>query len=181
MTISLSISSLLPALIEYYQRPYADVSPLGTYPIVFQGIGGTLSILGAKWLGTRPVLIFDSALTVASTIWAATSRGEVRGLYSHIAARCFICLGIGGAETLGPLILQDLNYIHTRNTQIAMIWAFSGVVSSAGGIASTYITAALNWRWFDHIINIISIIALILIVLFVPESSWARTESDLRM
>lgn len=180
MLQSIGIGSILPTLIEYYHTvPPSKATQLGTYPTVFAGIGALIAIIVSRGIGTRPVLIFSSALAVASIIWAAVSHGKDRGIDSHIAARCFIFLGIGGAETMVAQVIQDIHYIHLRNTKISTVWAFSGVVAATGGILSTYIVSALSWRAMYHIFNIIPIIALILIVAFVPETSWLRTKKDL--
>ncbi|CAK7228826.1 hypothetical protein SBRCBS47491_007042 [Sporothrix bragantina] len=186
MTACNSVGPLVPTFDMYYANvPLGEVPPstqtvsqLATFPSLFIGVGAIISVILCRWLGTRPVLILSSALVVASTTWAATSHGKGLGLYSHIAARCFMGLGTGAVESLVPLILQDMYYIHNRNTQIAIIWAWGGVVSGALGSASTYIVQHIGWRWFYWILDIISCVALAMIILVVPETTFPRTEAE---
>lgn len=105
---------------------YQTSSQLGTLPSLFVGVGGILSVLLAQCTGTRFVMVLDSALLVATLVWCAAAHGAARGLYSHIAARCIMGLCVGSVESLVPLILRDLHYVHERNSRIVAMWA-SGV------------------------------------------------------
>ncbi|KAL1887283.1 hypothetical protein Sste5346_010314 [Sporothrix stenoceras] len=185
MTACNSVGPLVPTFDMYYsnvpgQQPPSTqtVSQLATFSSLFIGVGAIISVILCRWLGTRPVLILSSALVVASTTWAATSHGKDLGLYSHIAARCFIGLGTGAVESLVPLILQDMHYIDDRNTQFAIIWAWGGVMSGALGAASTFIVQHIGWRWFYWILDIISCAAFVMIILVVPETTFPRTEAE---
>ncbi|KAL3259631.1 hypothetical protein ABHI18_005227 [Aspergillus niger] len=186
LAVTTSLSPIIPTLIQYYgaiggasHPPMQDVLNLGTYPTLFGGIGAILTILTARWIGTRPVLIFSSALLFFSTLWSAVSKGRDRGLYSNIAARCFVGLGTGAYESVVPLILQDINFIHQRNRALAFVLGSGGMAGAIFGALSTYIVAGFNWRSLFWIINIITGIGMILIILFVPETTWPRRMSDL--
>lgn len=180
-----AMSPIIPSLIKYYAMwdgpapTMQTITNLATYPTLCGGVAAIIGVITARWIGTRPVLSFSAALLFFSTIWACVSDGKDRGLYSHIAARCFVGLGSGAFETVVPLIVQDLNYIHRRNTLIALVWGVGGAVSAVFGTASTYIVEVLGWRWFFGIINIVSGIGMILILFVVPETSWIRTVRDL--
>ncbi|KAF1812566.1 MFS general substrate transporter [Eremomyces bilateralis CBS 781.70] len=155
------------------------ISQLGTLPSLFVGLGGILSILGAQLTGTRLMMVLDAAIVVVCLCWAAASNGKDHGLYSHIGARCVLGLGVGAVESLAPLIIQDINYVHNRNSKLAVLWSTGGIVGTGLGIASTYIVSALSWRWYYWILAFIGATALVLIGLVIPETSWARTEADL--
>lgn len=89
-------------------------------------------------------------------------------------------LGVGAVESLMSLMMQSLNYIHSRNSRLALIWAAGGVANSALGIASTTIVAEVgNWRWYIWVMFFISAASLVLIILFVPETSFPRSQEDL--
>jgi len=51
--------------------------------------------------------------------WAGFSRS----LESHIAARCVQAVGAGAVEALIPLIIQDIVFIHQRNTAMSSVWS----------------------------------------------------------
>jgi MFS family permease len=186
LAVTTSLSPIIPTLIQYYgaiggpNHPSpTDVMNLGTYPTLFGGIGAILSLLAARWIGTRPVLILSSALLFLCTLWSAVSRGKDRGLYSNIAARCFVGLGTGAYESVVPLILQDINFIHQRNRALSLVLGSGGMAGAIFGALSTYITAGLDWRSLYWIINILNALAFILIVFFVPETTWSRRMVDL--
>jgi len=102
----------------------AAVSMLGSLPSLFIGVSNFISIPLAEAYGRRPVMLFLAALSFLCLPWAATSHG----LPSHLAARCFQALGTGAVESLVPLIMQDMSFVHERNKFIGMLWA-SGVCS----------------------------------------------------
>ncbi|KAL2825520.1 major facilitator superfamily domain-containing protein, partial [Aspergillus pseudoustus] len=185
LAVTTSLSPIIPTLIAYYgaigtpgQPSPQDVMNLGTYPTLFGGIGAIISLLLARWKGTRPILILFSALLFFSTLWSAVSRGKSRGLYSNIAARCFIGLGTGAYESVVPLVLQDINFIHQRNRALSLVLGSGGMAGAIFGALSTYIVAGLDWRALYWIINVLNAIGLVLIVLFVPETTWPRRIVD---
>jgi MFS family permease len=98
------------------------VSMLGSLPSLFIGVSNFISIPLAEAYGRRPVMLFLAGLSFLCLPWAATSHG----LSSHLAARCFQALGTGAVESLVPLIMQDMSFVHERNMFIGMLWA-SGV------------------------------------------------------
>ncbi|KAL2832206.1 major facilitator superfamily domain-containing protein [Aspergillus pseudoustus] len=160
-------------------RPsYQTISQLGTLPSLFVGVGGILSVLLAEWIGSRLVMVLDSAMVVASLAWCAASNGAQRGLYSHIAARCVLGLAVGSVESLVPLMLRDIHYVHQRNSRIGAMWAVGGTCGAVIGIVSTYIVAALSWRWFYWILTIASGVCFIMVLLFIPETTWPRAPGD---
>ena len=138
MTCANSIGVITPALTVYYSQvpnpPSSQlINELGSFASLFIGIGAILSIIAAQAVGTRVVLIIEAAIATFGMLWSALSDGPDRGLRSNIAARCFMSLGVGAVESLMPLMIQSLNYIHSRNSRLALIWAIGGVATSALG------------------------------------------------
>lgn len=185
MTCANSIASIIPDLTIYYSQvpkpPSSQlINDLGSFPSLFIGIGAIISVILAQGIGTRPVLILDAIITTFGMLWSAVSHGDSdRGLRSNIAARCFMSLGVGAVESLIPLMMQSLNYIHSRNSRLSLIWAAGGIANAVLGILSTYIVAALDWRWYIWILFIISAVSTVLIIFLVPETTFPRTASDL--
>lgn len=101
------------------------ISLLGSLPSLFVGLANFFTIPLANAIGRRPVMLLSAALSFLMLPWAAKSTS----LESHLAARCFQALGTGAVESLVPLILQDMSFIHERNKYIALLWA-SGVSST---------------------------------------------------
>jgi MFS family permease len=95
---------------------------LGSLPSLFVGLANFFTIPLANAIGRRPVILISAALATLTLPWAAKSSN----LSSHLAARCFQGLGTGAVESLVPLILQDMSFLHERNKFIGILWA-SGV------------------------------------------------------
>jgi MFS family permease len=104
---------------------YQEISQLGTLPSLFVGLGGCLTVPVAVAVGTRPTILLCGILSFCCVIWAAVSSGPDHGLDSHIAARCVLGLGAGAIESVAPLIIQDLNFVHHRNSRFSVLWSFS--------------------------------------------------------
>jgi MFS family permease len=100
----------------------SQVSLLGSLPSLFIGLANFITIPLANAIGRRPMILLSSGLAFVVLPWAATSTS----LQSHLAARCIQALGTGAVESLVPLILQDMSFLHERNKYISMLWA-SGV------------------------------------------------------
>ncbi|KAF1808142.1 MFS general substrate transporter [Eremomyces bilateralis CBS 781.70] len=153
----------------------AQVSMLGSLPSLFLGLANFFTIPLANAIGRRPVMLLSAVLAAATLPWAAGSTS----LESHLAARCIQALGTGAIESLVPLILQDMSFIHERNKYIGFIWASGGVMACGLGIASSRIVADLGWRWFYWIMTIPAGLAFILIFVFVPETKFPRSQKSL--
>jgi hypothetical protein len=102
---------------------YQQISQLGTLPSLFVGLGGCFTVPIAMAIGTRPTILTCAILALVCIIWGAASKGADRGLWSHLGARCVLGLSAGAIESLGPLIIQDLNFIHHRNSRFAILWS----------------------------------------------------------
>lgn len=183
MTAATSIGGIIPALSKYYMQdgPISrqEMSELGTFPMFMMGLGCIFFVFVGQTIGARPALIMSAGLSFGGSVWAAASVGPRHGLYSHIAARCFLGFAAGGAESLGPFILQGLHYVHVRNTHIATSFAGGGAVAAILGSTATYIVDGTGWRWFYGLLAAICLLGLVLVVAVVPETTWPRNLQDL--
>ncbi|KAL8303352.1 hypothetical protein RB597_005094 [Gaeumannomyces tritici] len=100
-------------------------------------------------------------------------------LGSHLAARAVQGLGAGAVEALIPLMLQDMFFLHERNTWMSTIVSSQGVIIIALGIASPYIAANHSWRWIYRVTTGFGAVAWALLLLFLPEARWARSKEEL--
>jgi MFS family permease len=95
------------------------ISMLGTLPAVFIGLSSFVSIPLSEALGRRPVMLGLSVMAFFPLLWAASSQS----LPSHLAARCIQAFGAGAIESLVPLVMQDISFIHERNRFMSTVWA----------------------------------------------------------
>ncbi|KAL8330933.1 hypothetical protein RB593_001737 [Gaeumannomyces tritici] len=120
------------------------------------------------------VLCFFGALALSAEVAALSP-----SLGSHLAARAVQGLGAGAVEALIPLMLQDMFFLHERNTWMSTIVSSQGVIIIALGIASPYIAANHSWRWIYRVTTGFGAVAWALLLLFLPEARWARSKEEL--
>ena len=87
-----------------------------------------------------------------------------------LAARCLQGIGAGAVETLIPLIVQDVMFIHQRNRAMSTIWAAQGLIIVSLGIASPTIVVTITWRFLYSLTSGIAFLAWIGIFFLAPET-----------
>ncbi|KAK4033939.1 MFS general substrate transporter [Parachaetomium inaequale] len=157
-------------------EPLSRVNLLVSLPVVLAGVANYLLVPASVAFGRRIVLIFCGLLATFSTIWSGLSTS----LSSHIASRCFQALGAGAVESLIPLIVQDMTFIHQRSRALSLVWASQGLVTISLGIGSSYIVARISWRWLYFTGGIITAVSALCIILFLPETRWTRDATGLK-
>lgn len=117
----LSLSPQVP----YYMEDFDS-----TLPEVINFIGVSVLVLGftnfiwiplSRGFGRRPVAIVTILITTASCIWRAKAT-----TYNSFLGSAILC-GIGSSpgETLGPVIIADIAFLHERGFWMGVYqWAF---------------------------------------------------------
>ncbi|CAK7215967.1 hypothetical protein SBRCBS47491_002671 [Sporothrix bragantina] len=167
----LEILSMLPGA-----QPLDRVNLLVSLPVLLVGVSNYILVPASIAFGRRAVMIFCVVLATLCTAWAGLSTS----LNSHIAARCLQAIGTGAVESLIPLIVQDMTFVHQRSRGIGLVWASQAIVSISLGIGSTYIVSNISWRWLYYIGAIITGVSAMCVIAFVPETRWHRTPEALR-
>lgn len=155
--------------------PLYQVALLSSLPLLVNGLSSYFLVPLSIAIGRRPVLLFSGLMAWVGGLWAGFSTS----LTSHLAARCLQGLGAGAVEALIPLIVQDMMFIHERNTAISSIAASQGLVIVGLGIASPVIVVRLSWRYIYYITSGAASAAWIMTILFVPETRWTRSADEL--
>lgn len=76
------------------------------------GVANLILIPLAISIGRRPVVILSGVIAIAGALWA----GHSGSLGSHIGARAVQAIGAGTVESLIPFVIQDMVFVHQRNT-----------------------------------------------------------------
>ena len=108
-----------------------------TLPAVINFIGVSILVLGftnliwvpfSRGFGRRPMALITTLITTASFIWRAKAT-----TYESFLGAC-ILTGVGAApgETLGPVLVADVMFLHERGWWMGVYqWAFwSGLMVS---------------------------------------------------
>lgn len=156
-------------------KPVFDIYLLAALPLLVIGVANLFLIPLAIAVGRRPVLLITGVIALTGAIWAGASAS----LEDHIGARCVQAVGAGTVESLIPFIIQDMVYVHQRNTWISCAFAAQGVIIIAIGFSAPYAIINLNWRWVYYITAIAGGFFLFGVFLFLPETRWNRTRSEM--
>ncbi|PPJ61174.1 hypothetical protein CBER1_10294 [Cercospora berteroae] len=155
--------------------PIWRVQLLASMPVLVMGLANLALVPLAISVGRRPVLLLSGVIAIAGAFWA----GHSHSLESHIAARCVQAIGAGTVESLIPFILQDMVFVHERNTWISIVFAAQGIIIIGLGIATPYIVVSLSWRWVYFITCIFGGFFLVGVYIFLPETKWHRTRAEM--
>lgn len=156
--------------------PVWHVYLLGSLPVLMMGVANLFLVPLAISVGRRSVVLACGVMAIAGAIWAGFSQS----LGSHLGARCLQALGAGTVESLLPFVVQDMVFIHQRNTAISGVFAAQGIIIMSLGIGAPYIIIDLSWRWVYYITALAAGCFLLGVFFFVPETRWHRTQAQMR-
>lgn len=127
----------------------------------------------ANVFGRRPVVIFCCLICVLANIWQAL----VTSFPSFLGARVVSGLGAAANESLMPMVVADLLFVHQRGRSMALyFWAyFLGIF--IGPIIAGSIAAQVSWRWFFWVCTILQAASLVFILVAHPETKYERAAS----
>lgn len=146
------------------------VTALSTYSSMVMAFGCLGFLPVAFVFGRRPVFLFSVLLCLVANITAATSKD----FDGHFTSRIFIGLATGATESLLPLILSDITYLHERSFYFGVYWSVQNLVNSGLNIAISYLVAAGGWRWFYWLFAITLSVSILLVIFLAPETRFDR-------
>ncbi|KAF9771672.1 hypothetical protein IL306_010680 [Fusarium sp. DS 682] len=165
--MGLALAGGLGAILSIFFQLYgpqgygpADVAFLLTLPSLCIGLA----------YGRRPVFLFSTIILFAATI-ASAAQNSYSG---HLASRVVQGLATGASESLLPLMLTEVTFLHERGRVFGLYWTVQNVLSSLMNLTSSYETAALGWRWYYWVFSILVGVGLILACIFGFETRFQR-------
>ncbi|KAI6272230.1 hypothetical protein MCOR27_005317 [Pyricularia oryzae] len=151
------------------------ITLLVTIPLLTNGIASYFLVPLSIAVGRRPILLLASTCAWVGGLWAAMSTS----LSSHLFARALQGLGAGAVEALIPLVVQDMFFLHQRNTWMSVVVSSQGLLIISVGIATPYIAANYSWRWIYWITSGFGVFAWVLLLFFMPETRFTRSKKAL--
>ena len=120
------------------------------------------------------MIIVCGLVCVLANVWQAL----VTSYPSFIGARVISGLGAAANESIMPMVVADVLFLHQRGRSMALyFWAyFLGLF--IGPIISGNIAAHINWRWFFWVCTILQAASLMLIIIAHPETKYDRPISS---
>ena len=90
-------------------------------------------------VGRRPVFLISTAVLLAAIIGSA-----VQDSYTgHLTSRVIQGLATGASESLLPLILTEVTFLHQRGRVFGFYWMVQSIFSGLLNLVSSYINADL--------------------------------------
>jgi MFS family permease len=86
-----------------------------TTTALLQGTGNLIWMPLVNKYGRRPIYLISYVIYLACAIWAACTTGYG----SFLTARILMGFGSGAAETMAPLSIADIFFLHERGTVMA--------------------------------------------------------------
>ncbi|EWZ99605.1 hypothetical protein NW765_005585 [Fusarium oxysporum] len=175
--MGLALAGGLGAILSVFFQLYgpqgygpSDVAFLLTLPSLCIGLGNFIILPVALAYGRRPVFLISTIILLAATIGSA-AQSSYNG---HLASRVMQGLATGASESLLPLMLTEVTFLHERGRVFGLYWTVQNVLSSLMNLTSSYETAALGWRWYYWVFAILVGAGLVLACLFGFETRFQR-------
>ncbi|KAF2020390.1 MFS general substrate transporter [Aaosphaeria arxii CBS 175.79] len=175
--MGLAMASGLGAILNVFFEMYMpqgynaeQIVFLLTMPSLCIGLGNYIILPLALAYGRRPVFLVSMVVLLAATIAAA-----VQNSYNgHLTARIIQGLATGASESLLPLMLTEVTFLHERGRVFGLYWTIQNILSSTINLASSYINHDLGWRWYYWIFVITVAVGLVIAFFFGFETQFAR-------
>ncbi|POS78715.1 hypothetical protein DHEL01_v202899 [Diaporthe helianthi] len=139
---------------------------------LLQGIGNFIWVPLANKYGRRPVYVASYTLYLATAIWASLEHS-----YSgFLAARILMGFASGAAETIAPVTISDLFFLHERGAVMALYTSFLSAGVGFGMVIAGLITIHNGWRVIYEVAA--GLIGFLLLVAFFafPETAFIRED-----
>lgn len=106
-------------------------------------VQATTSCSQSLWLMVGDQSSLLRPRSCSPTIWAATQNSYK----SHLGARVLSDLATGASESLLPLMLSEVTFLHERGKIMAVYWGVQNILTGVFTIVASYEVADLGWRW----------------------------------
>ncbi|KAL4810692.1 major facilitator superfamily domain-containing protein [Aspergillus unguis] len=173
---SSSIASALPL----YATPLAFTPPVSmgrlshliAVNVLMMGASNIWWVPLANTFGRRPITLLSILILLFCSMWA----GLADSFDSLLAARFFMGVGVGPADTIAPNMIGEIYFTHQRGKAMGFYTVFLCLGSLVGGMCGGYM-AAHGLEWLHWVNVIISAILFVACLLLVPETLYKRAES----
>ncbi|KAL4903079.1 hypothetical protein BDW74DRAFT_56395 [Aspergillus multicolor] len=176
--MSLSLVGGLGAILDVLFQLYTpaghsanEVVWLTTFPSLFVGVGNFLVLPLAMLYGRRFTTLTSTTVLLAATIGCAACNTWEQ----HLGLRILQGLAAGVTESVLPLMLAEVTFVHQHGVVYGMYWAAQSAITACLNLASSYEVAALGWRWYYWVFAITIAVGLLLAFFLGFETSYQRS------
>ncbi|KAJ9610631.1 hypothetical protein H2200_005408 [Cladophialophora chaetospira] len=180
-TLGLSLVSGFGGLLGFYipeyvavGKGYADITHLMTYPTLFMGIGNLIGMPIAVAVGRRVVMLASTALLIMSAILCATAKSYEW----HLAARMVLGLAAGQSESIVPLIVQEIYFLHERSQALMIQQTIQVILCAIWVLFASPIAGAITPQWWYGLGGALAGLQFIVSIFLLPETKYERPLSS---
>ncbi|KAK5990310.1 MFS transporter cpaT-like protein [Cladobotryum mycophilum] len=143
-----------------------------TTTALLQGMGNLIWIPMANKWGRRPVYVLSYLIYFATSVWLIFEKSYA----AFLVGRIFMGFGAGAAETLAPVTITDIFFLHERGTIMSAYTCFLSIGVAAGMIVSGLITINHHWRTIYQVGSALVGFVLLLVFFTIPETAYVRSK-----
>ncbi|KAI8632364.1 MFS general substrate transporter [Xylariaceae sp. FL1651] len=151
----------------------ARVAYFFTSTALLQGTGNFLWVPLANKFGRRPVYVISYSIYFAASVWLIFERRYG----GFLAGRIILGLGAGAAETIAPITIADVFFLHERGTIITLYTSFLSVGVAFGILIDGFIVFKHEWRVIYEVASPLVALVLVLAFFAFPETAFCRDVS----
>lgn len=168
---ALSVSPLTPVFEAQFNKDAKAIALLTSALVLVTGYANFVFVPVAEVYGRRFILIVCSLTCLGAALW----HGAAKSYGSFMGARILIGLGMSTSESLMPMVVSDLFFLHERGRFMG-IYFFALFNSMFLGpiIAGACAERFPSWRTFYWLISGFSALSCLLIFFLHPETRYKR-------
>lgn len=141
-----------------------------TTSALLQGTGNIFWVPMANKWGRRPVYILSYLIYFATSVWLIFDKSYG----GFLTARILLGFGSGAAETIGPISIADIFFLHQRGRVMSAYTCFLSIGAALGIVISGLITIDHPWRTIYEVGSALVGFVLLLAVFTFPETAFPR-------
>ncbi|KIE00041.1 MFS transporter, partial [Metarhizium majus ARSEF 297] len=141
-----------------------------TTTALLQGTGNLFWVPMANKWGRRPVYIFSYLIYFGTSVWLIFDKSYG----GFLAARILMGFGAGAAETIAPISIADIFFLHQRGRIMSLYTCFLSIGVAGGLVISGLITINHTWRTIYQVGSALVGFVLLLAIFTLPETAYPR-------
>ncbi|KAH6650794.1 major facilitator superfamily domain-containing protein [Chaetomium tenue] len=155
---------------QLFNAAVAKVAYSFTTTALLQGLGNFVWVPIANKYGRRPTYVLSYAMYFGTAVWLCFERSYG----GFLVGRILMGFAAGAAETVAPITIADIFFLHERGSIMAFYSSFLAIGVALGLIISGLITIHHHWRVIFQVASALIGLVLLLAIFAFPETAYIR-------